>query len=395
MSHFAERHTLSDPGLVRSNNEDQVWMNERILAVADGMGGHEKGEVASQIAIDTVREHADALAESAGSADTMRETVEALFTLASERIEAQAAGQAMGTTLVLAVLGPDGHTAYVAHAGDSRAYLKRGEELRLLTRDHNVYNLLLERGVAHDKAYAHPHAEKLTQGLGFGFVQPDLAEVKLGPADTLMLCSDGLCGYVDEGLIADAIDGAGEAVAARLIDAAKAEGAPDNVSVALAKVQARASPTRTLDSRLARLQTLFLFQELTEAELRNVATFLETRRYRANEVVIQEGDEGDDCIVIVRGKADVRKGDIPLTSLAAGHAIGELALTGPWTRSASVVATSPLVAVHFTRQQYDRLAAVRPDIGVKIARALAANVADRLADLTDRIARANQALRGE
>lgn len=395
MSHFVERQTLSDPGRVRTNNEDHVWMSERILAVADGMGGHERGEVASQIAIETLQEHADALLESADSAGALREAAEAVFTLASQRIEDEADGQQMGTTLVLAVLAPDGQTAYVAHAGDSRAYLKRGDELRPLTRDHNVYNLLRERGISHEKASAHPHAEKLTQGLGFGFVQPDVAEVRMTDADTLLLCSDGLCGYVDEPVIAEAIQGPSERVARRLIDAALAEGAPDNVSVALGRVRQQVSTTRTLDSRLARLQSLFLFQELTEPELRNVATFLETRRYAAGDVVIEEGVEGDDCIVIVRGTADVRRGAIPLTSITAGQAIGELALTGPWTRSASVVATSPLVAVHFTRQQYDRLAAVRPDIGVKIARALAANVADRLADLTDRIDRANRALRGD
>ena len=106
-------------------------MNDRILAVADGMGGHSRGEVASRIAIETVTEYADVLTNSSADPDEMREAVDAVFQLASERIEAEAAGAQMGTTLVFAVLAPNGSTVYIAHAGDSRAYLKRRGLLRI------------------------------------------------------------------------------------------------------------------------------------------------------------------------------------------------------------------------------------------------------------------------
>ena len=189
MSAFAEQHIATDTGRVRTQNEDAVWMNDRILAVADGMGGHSRGEVASRIAIETVTEYADVLTNSSADPDEMREAVDAVFQLASERIEAEAAGAQMGTTLVFAVLAPNGSTVYIAHAGDSRAYLKRRGLLRTLTRDHNVYNLLIERGMDEQEAANHPHREKLTQGLGFGFVEPDLAVVELTGDDTVLRTS--------------------------------------------------------------------------------------------------------------------------------------------------------------------------------------------------------------
>lgn len=394
MTAFAERHARTDTGLVRSKNEDAVWMSDRILAVADGMGGHSRGEVASRIAIDTVREYADVLTDSSADPDTMRDAVDALFQLAGERVEAEAAGAQMGTTLVIAVLAPDGSNVYIAHAGDSRAYLKRQGTLRTLTRDHNVYNLLLERGMAAEKAANHPHKEKLTQGLGFGFVEPDLGVIELTGDDTILLCSDGLCGYVDEAQIGAALAGEAGEVAHRLIQATLANGAPDNVTVAIARVNPHEGDASTLDRRLARLAGLTLFRELGEADLRNVSTYLTTRRFRTDDVIITEGDEGHECIVIVQGTAHIQRGHIPLADVGAGQHFGELALTGPWTRSATVRATSHVVTVHFTREQFERLSVSRPDIGMKISRALAKNAAARIVDLTGRIEIADKALRG-
>lgn len=395
MSAFAEQHIATDTGRVRTQNEDAVWMNDRILAVADGMGGHSRGEVASRIAIETVTEYADVLTNSSADPDEMREAVDAVFQLASERIEAEAAGAQMGTTLVFAVLAPNGSTVYIAHAGDSRAYLKRRGLLRTLTRDHNVYNLLIERGMDEQEAANHPHREKLTQGLGFGFVEPDLAVVELTGDDTVLLCSDGLCGYVDESRIRAEMEGDAAEIARRLIEATLAEGAPDNVTVAIARVNAHGTDAGALDQRLSRLASLALFRELSEADLRNVSTYLRTNRFREGDVLITEGEEGHECIVIIQGTADITRGDIPLAQVGAGQHMGELALTGPWTRSATVRATSHVLTVHFTREQFDRLSAARPDIGMKISRALATNAAERIVDLTGRIEAADRALRGQ
>jgi hypothetical protein len=300
----------------------------------------------------------------------------------------------MGTTLVVAVLAAEDRTVYIAHAGDSRAYLKHRGTLRTLTRDHNVYNLLLERGMSAEEAGSHPHKEKLTQGLGFGFVEPDLGVVELTGDDTILLCSDGLCGYVDEASISAEMDAEAGEVAHRLIEVTRSQGAPDNVTVAIARVNPHEGDAGVLDQRLARLANLTLFRDLSHADLRNVSTYLRTQRYRTDEVIIAEGDEGHECIVIVQGTANIKRGDIPLADVGAGQHIGELALTGPWTRSATVRATSYVVTVHFTRDQFDRLCTARPDIGMKISRALSKNAAERIVDLTGRLEIADKALRG-
>lgn len=230
----------SDIGLVRSGNEDSGYAGPDLLVVADGMGGHAAGELASAAAIATMSE-----VEPSGSADaaTLERLSEAVVTT-SERIADVVAAHpqfaGMGTTLTaLAWLGDSPPRVAVLHVGDSRAYLWRDGELTQLTRDHTYVQTLIDSGeLTAEEAAHHPRRNLLMRAIdGVHHAEPDLSvrEARLG--DRYLVCSDGLCGYVDDAQLSAhlALPDQIAAVTA-LVDAALEAGAPDNVTVVIADV---------------------------------------------------------------------------------------------------------------------------------------------------------------
>ena len=377
----------TDVGRQRDHNEDAFLVMDDLVAVADGMGGHAAGEVASAIAIEVVKEHAELLVRTATdhTGPEVISTLEQLFVTIDERISAHAqqeAGGRMGTTLVLAVGSPDG--VYVAHCGDSRAYLLRGELPVQLTVDHSVRNMLRRRGLPEEQAAAHPAADRLVQALGMGRVEADVAQVRLGKEDVLLLCSDGLSGPVPDRELPDLVGDDLEASADALVDAANRYGGPDNISVVLVRARSDAS-SRVLARRVERLREARLFSALDETDLWRVAPYLQTHRFRMGHVLMHEGDEGHGCILIVEGEVDVHRGELHLTTLGPGTNLGEPALIRPWVRSATVTARSSVLAFGLTRWGFEELLIARPRIGTKILRSVASGLADRLVALTDRL----------
>ncbi|MFW5969129.1 MAG: Stp1/IreP family PP2C-type Ser/Thr phosphatase [Halofilum sp. (in: g-proteobacteria)] len=253
---FADR---SDTGRKRPHNEDRVAaLPARGLAVlADGMGGHRGGEIASALAVDTViRELTSRLPGIAmESPDDEAYTPESLLvrdvvnesnTIVYETAHTQPQYEGMGTTLVVALFYDDRVT--LAHVGDSRAYRLRDGRLDLLTRDHTLMQELIDRGFyTPEEARASLNRNIITRALGTEeSVNADLQEEIALPGDIYLLCSDGLNDMVDDETIRLTLDEFGdnlEATADRLIDAANANGGQDNVSVVLARVL-RPFPTR-------------------------------------------------------------------------------------------------------------------------------------------------------
>lgn len=235
---------LSDVGKVRDSNEDQFLVDEStgLFAVADGMGGHAAGEVASEIA---VRSLVDGFRErpAADRDDDPRRRLEEAIVEANRRIcESTAAHddrRGMGTTMV-ALLALGDHVV-VAHVGDSRAYLLREGRLRLLTSDHSWVNEQVRMGVLseHD-AHRHPMRNVVTRALGSrGEVRVDLLEEPMRPGDSFLLCSDGLNVMLTDEQIRATLAGAeGDPAAAcrALVDAANAGGGEDNTTVVVLAV---------------------------------------------------------------------------------------------------------------------------------------------------------------
>ena len=248
-------------GLVRSDNEDSALLHPNLIAVADGMGGHAGGEVASAIAVRTLSDLTAVLDR--GSIDP--DSIEDLLLNALQDIDTEigrVAGEnihltGMGTTLsALMLYGPsNGPKVALLHVGDSRCYLLRGNSLAQLSHDHTVLQELLDQGsVSPEEAREHPQRSFLTQALmGEGPLAPVLMVYDVKPRDRFLLCSDGLSNAISEKEIK-----AGMKVRDRdsavtyLIDAAYSAGAPDNVTVLLADIDpgAQNSPLTFMGSAL-------------------------------------------------------------------------------------------------------------------------------------------------
>jgi protein phosphatase len=233
----------TDVGLRRRGNEDRFAVDADLglCLVADGMGGHNAGQVASALAATTVLASLrERKSSDASASERLRSALED-----ANRAIYQAARQnpqygGMGTTIV--ALLAEGERAALAHVGDSRAYRMRGGRIRQLTDDHSMVGELLRRNeITADDARDHPHRHMLTRALGVrGHVQPDLAELTLAPGDLFVLCSDGLTTHVEDHEIAKLVGEARDldAACATAIELANRRGGEDNITVVLARCDA-------------------------------------------------------------------------------------------------------------------------------------------------------------
>jgi serine/threonine protein phosphatase PrpC len=228
-------------GLARSGNEDSAMTGSSLLAVADGMGGHAGGEVASKIAITTLASMVPVLTAPDIDTDSIEDLLlNSLHTIdgeiahvSSDEIELRG----MGTTLT-ALLIRDGRVALL-HVGDSRCYRLRGNTFEQLTHDHTVLQELLDSGtISMSEAQDHPQRSMLTQVLmGEGSVAPVLMVYEVNSKDRFLLCSDGLSSVLTEKEIKSLLKKSNrdDAVEA-LVEATYVNGAPDNVTVVVADV---------------------------------------------------------------------------------------------------------------------------------------------------------------
>ncbi len=229
---------LNDIGLVRTNNEDSALAGERLVAVADGMGGLPAGEVASEIVIRILDELTPPTAPGE-AADALR----AVVSTANQRIHAaitvDPAREGMGTTLTAALLAGD--TLVLAQVGDSRCYLLRDGELTQLTRDDTFVQALVDQGaLSPEQARHHPQRSLVTRAVQGTDTPPAIGSLTVVPGDRLLLCSDGLSDYVEHGAIAAALAGYGDRqlCGEQLVKLAHQAGAPDNVTVVVSDVTA-------------------------------------------------------------------------------------------------------------------------------------------------------------
>ena len=268
---------LTHPGLERENNEDHFLVARlartvdievtslaepgtagrgdrtgHLIIVADGMGGAEGGEYASALAVETLRSFFEDSFRSflhRGRVDekAIHHELTSAFEHADRVILHRAAVDArrdgMGTTLTMAYLVDS--TAHIVHAGDSRAYLFRGGQLRRLTRDHSFVQVLIDQGaLTPEEARSHPHRNVVTNVLGgpAAGVESDVSRVDLGEGDLLLVCSDGLTEPVDDVAIAAILAREHEPrhVAEALVAEALHRGGPDNITVVLARIRVEA-----------------------------------------------------------------------------------------------------------------------------------------------------------
>jgi protein phosphatase len=241
--------SVTDVGCQRERNEDALvyWEPEadsefakrgRLAVVADGMGGYEGGQQASQIAISTVCEvyrQSDGNDPQSALRDGLRAAHEAILEYAAKHPEFYG----MGTTCTAASIV--GSQLYFAHIGDSRLYLVRGDSIRRLTRDHSYVARLVETGLLHpQEAEHHPQRHVLTAALGVGSepaTDVNVIGTELHKSDVLLLCTDGLWGVLaDVEILTIASESKPEQACRKLLALAKERGGPDNITMQVMRI---------------------------------------------------------------------------------------------------------------------------------------------------------------
>jgi PPM family protein phosphatase len=250
-AHFFETAARSAIGLVRQGNEDSGFVSAQLIAVADGMGGHAAGEVASRIAVEVLQ----ALTPTLVSTDLDEDSVEDLLMHSLHSIDSEISAvtdeeiekRGMGTTLTALLIR--GKSISLLHVGDSRCYRLRGNTLEQLSNDHTVIQELLDQGaISVAEAAEHPQRSMLTQALrGDGDVTPVLQMYEVKKGDRYLLCSDGLSGVLTDKEIKIGLKKTDKDEAVKfLVDATYVNGAPDNVTVLIADISDEAKTTPSL-----------------------------------------------------------------------------------------------------------------------------------------------------
>lgn len=248
---------LTDKGKVRKNNEDNLWASDKgyngipslsVFVIADGMGGHEGGEIASGIAVDYIKNiyRAGRLPEFMESKDNeeyvksfLTDTINEINNLIYENNRKKDIKESMGTTIIFGVQKDD--KVHMAHVGDSRAYLIRGHSIEQITVDHSYVAEHVDAGLlTEEEAKNHPYHSVLTRSLGIdSSVEADIYTRQIKPDDYLVLCTDGLTNMVSDTDIRDivTITSVVTNTCKKLVDLANERGGVDNVSVIVARFQ--------------------------------------------------------------------------------------------------------------------------------------------------------------
>ncbi len=396
----------TDVGRVRDHNEDNYLVDKKLalFVVADGMGGHAAGEVASALAVRTVHEEVrkqrqlvedfeqGATGASAVSARDVLNLLEFAVQRACARIHEEAASdtqkRGMGTTLSAMLFV--GNKGFIAHVGDSRIYLAREDRVQQVTEDHTVFNELIKRGkLSREQIEKVAHKNAITRAVGvYERVEVDTLAIEVLPGDLFLLCSDGLHGYLDgnDSLQRILHDVPAEGQAQAFIDLANNAGGKDNITNIIIRVEGNEDDkarARRLSQKREILAKMQLFSRLTERELLRVMQAAEIREYAPGDVVMKEGDKGDELFIVLSGKVAVVRGEATLAHLGPGEHVGEMALIRAVPRSASVIAEVATEMVKIKRSDFFEILRREHELAIKFLWQFLGVLADRL-DATSR-----------
>jgi serine/threonine protein phosphatase PrpC/CRP-like cAMP-binding protein len=411
---------LTDVGRKREHNEDNFLVDKKLalFVVCDGMGGHAAGEVASALAVRTVHDELKkekamlddyASGKKGGDLVTKRDilnTLEFAVNRASSRIHAEATKderkRGMGTTIVGILFV--GNQGFIVHVGDSRVYLLRDGVLEQVTEDHNVYNELIKR-----KKMTREQVEKLapknaiTRAVGvYEHCEPESLVLDVVDGDRFLLCSDGLSQYFEDDT-AGLAKGLGEPNADNavktLIDLANERGGSDNITAILITLgeagvrdEGRSKKLQLKRDLLARMP---LFRPLNDREILRVLQVTDVVAYKNGEIVITEGEKGEELYIVLEGTVDVTRGDAMLTSLSPGEHFGEMALIRAQPRSATVKSAGESELMIIRRSDFFEILRNEHQLAVKLLWQFLGVLADRLADTSRELGEAREELAAE
>ena len=398
---------LSDVGRKRAKNEDSFAADPELglYAVADGMGGHVGGEVASQLAIETLRRalakapDAEFLAQPSVAnrrrlLQWLVQTVQAINGAIYGRAQEDPRLRGMGCTLDVALIRGDG--VFTAHVGDSRIYVLREGTLYQLTEDHNFAQMLLAEGIISKEEVAkHPQRNMLTRGLGpFPTVQVDSAFFELSAGDVFLLCSDGLYGEVADEKLKPLLSHPPETAARELIQAALDAGGRDNITAVLFQVAQAPQQHQAIIGAETTRRTLArssLFAAFTESELMRVQKIAVGRVVQPGETVLAQGSAVDELYLVMEGKVRAVRDGQPFGSMGPGDPFGAMALIHEQSLEIEVRAEEVTRLIVFPLSEIKTLLASDTAIAAKLAMAALERVQQRQHSLIDSYARYRRA----
>ncbi len=390
---ISESVYLSTRGAERRVNEDGILSLKKdgFFAVADGTGGVE----AARLALGQLKDEAENLAHLAAAAAEestarTRGAVANLFIEAFARAHHQVARagagcpQELASSLVCVTVA--GSQAYIAHVGDTRAYLIRGSELECLTNDHTLAMLQLRRGQIDPSEFAtSPYRQTLTRALGVGTdVRPDVAEVRLMVDDVVLLCSNGLTRLLQDAFIRRCVVGKDlHAAAKQLISAAKLAGAPDDVTVLLVRA-GRSTPPQTGAPRMTpreRARASAIFRGFNTADWGILSSYLEPDCFETGGVIVSQGQPAERLYVVTKGRVVCHDGARERREIGPGSAFGEVALAARTTSYEQVVALQPVEVLSLSRAAYAEIGVLHPEIKARLAVTLLSRLGEVLGQL--------------
>jgi PPM family protein phosphatase len=389
---------LSDVGRVRDHNEDSFLSEPSLglFVVADGMGGHAAGEVASQTSVAVIR---DAITRAEPLLKRFRDKQDEsdrrqILSLLEQVIQESCAkihdmGQkdqkrrGMGTTTsIMLCLGRRG---FVAHVGDSRIYLHRQGQIHQLTEDHSVIQELIKRGrLKKEDAEKSPYRNAVTRAVGiYASVEVDTLDLEILPGDTFLLCSDGLSGYLKETELLPLL---AEADATKLpktlIDIANQRGGKDNITAVVVRASEEATqterPTASYKLRMETLKNTPLFKFCTHNELLRLSSLMRYRRFDSGDALVREGDLGDELFVLLAGQVKLIRDEQILSRHRAGDSFGEMSLVTRAPRSATLLAEGDVEAMTLARKDFFDILKNEDPLAVKLLWQFVLLLADRL-----------------
>ena len=384
----------TDVGKNRSRNEDTVHVNSEhgLYVISDGMGGHQAGDVASAKAVEVasralteemplIRKVAEGREEAEVLEDLARKAVEAacreVYRMARSKLEYHGMG---GTLTLLQVAGSK---AAMAHVGDTRLYLVRDGEAHQLSTDHTLAAELIKGGVlTPETAKGNRYNSVLTRAIGNQeSVQVDTLLLDVLPGDRFLLCSDGLSEYIeDEAWLARVMDASVddfEELPDVLVAHANDAGGSDNIGVVVVRVEAGRAErpltvalTTDMEVKMDALTSVFLFEDLTLAQLSRILNNCEVQSHETGSVLLAEGEPCSRLLINLDGTLKVSRGDDTTAELEAGDHLGATTLLYPRQSQATVRAASPTRVLALEREDFLALAHERPWLGVALLQRL-------------------------
>jgi PPM family protein phosphatase len=399
-------HSATDVGKRRAHNEDAYLVDEalRLYVVADGMGGHACGEIASGLAVQAFREFVQERREVVwGYHDAspsvpiamVRRLLEDALHAACREVYAKAQENAemrgMGTTLVAMLVAGD--RGFVVHVGDSRAYLVRDGRAVRLTRDHSVLNELVASGeitaeIANTTYAGYRHS--LSRAVGVcEDVEVDSMDFEILPDDVLLLASDGLTQYLEDAELPALVRARGGDLAAELVALANDRGGNDNITAITVRLAPDAVTSPEEDARrkefaakISGIRSMSLFRQLDYGELMRLLAATEMVAARPGDVIAREGQAANSMYVVLSGRVATERGGCRVGESGPGTHFGDVSLMSRAPRTTTAIALTETRLLRLRRDHLFALARREPEIAVKLLLGFAEAAAQRGQDTT-------------